>query len=91
MKGINENPFRHDTMVVPFSNGEQAEMWVENNCDECVKQSKCELENEISSGFIIGEIPLWVAKRIVCTYNPLYQTCELAQRCNEKRTGNEPF
>jgi len=44
-------------------------------------------------GFVIGDIPLWVAKEIGCEYNPLYQTVNLNERCNCFDDGDDskPF
>ncbi|RHJ83519.1 hypothetical protein [Parabacteroides sp. AM08-6] len=94
MAEFNENPFLKDTPVTPFSNGTEAECWHERNCDKCIKyenKSDCELAYHLDMGFILGTIPLWVAKEIGFSYNPLYQTGRLNERCGGFRTGDEPF
>lgn len=100
MSEFNENPFKKDTPVVPFSNGSEFENWQDNNCSECInyenesdseEKAKCKLAFHLDYGTILGTIPLWVAKGIGCEYNPLYQTCKLRSRCIEMRKGDEPF
>ena len=61
--------------IVPFSNGTEAMMWLDNNCDSCVKSKfynsgseptdyRCRLYYWISLGMVSGEIPLRVAEKI---------------------------
>ena len=99
MEKFNENPFNKFTEVTPFSNGSEAMIWRENNCDKCLNyedkskeeiDAKCKLAFNIDIGFVKGHIPLWVAKEIGCDYNPLYQTCNL-HKCRKYLKGNEPF
>lgn len=98
MKEFNENPFKKDTPVVPFSNGTDADIWMCNNCDLCYKHetkstteetAKCKMSYYLSLGFIEGTIPLWVAKEIGCEYNPLYQHVNLSNHCRERRGEHE--
>lgn len=98
MSEFNENPFKKDTPVVPFSNGTDAEYWMSNNCDKCIKHenessvekdAKCQLSFNLCLGFIVSNIPLWVAKDIGCEYNPLYQTCKLNSKCRKFDDGDE--
>lgn len=100
MPEFNQNPFLKETPVTPFSNASEAEIWKSNNCDICkdydsesavIEQAKCPLAFNIDVGFIVGTIPLWVAKDIGCKYDPLYQTCKLHSRCRKFNSGNMPF
>jgi hypothetical protein len=100
MKDFNENPFARNTKVRPFSNGTEAMAWHEFNCDQCINyedesqtenEAKCKLAYNLDEGYITGEIELWVAKEIGCKYDPLYGSCTLDNKCNQFRTGNEPF
>ena len=100
MEEFNENPFKKDTPVKPFSNCVDAENWKENNCYRCINyesestcenEAKCKMAYYLDLGYIEGTIPLWVAKEIGVAYNPLYQTGKLDTRCRGFRTGNEPF
>ena len=100
MEVFNDNPFAKDTPVTPFSNGTEAQSWHECNCDKCIKyenqseseeKAKCKLAYHIDYGFVLGTIPLWVAKEIGVRYDPLYQTGRLHSQCREFRTGDEPF
>jgi hypothetical protein len=97
MKEFNENPFKKDTPVLPFSNGTEAEGWMHQNCDKCYKYetesksertAKCKLSYHLSLGFIKGNIPLWVAKEIGCEYDPLYHVT-LMNNCRERRGEHE--
>ena len=63
------------TIVVPFSNGTEAGVWHERNCEQCARyemeseseeEAKCKMAFHIDLGFMAGEIPMWVAKRIGC-------------------------
>lgn len=99
MKDFNENPFKKDTPVRPFSNGSEAMEWHDRNCEKCLlyddeaeseETAKCKLAFHLDYGFVSSEIPIWVAKEIGCDYNPLYGTIKLGN-CMEKKTGNEPF
>lgn len=36
MTEFNENPFKKDTPVTPFSNGSEFMIWQAKNCDKCV-------------------------------------------------------
>lgn len=100
MGTFNENPFAKDTPVTPFSNGTEAQSWHECNCDKCIKyenqseseeEAKCKLAYHVDMGFVLGTIPLWVAKDIGVRYDPMYQTGRLHSQCREFRTGDEPF
>jgi hypothetical protein len=80
MKHFNENPFLKDTLVVPFSNGTEAVVYSERNCNNCInydnestdeETAKCKLAYHLDMGNITGDIPLWVAKEIGCQYDPL--------------------
>lgn len=100
MIDFNENPFKKDTAVTPFSNGSDADYWHENNCERCInyesesqqeEDAKCKLAYHIDLGFVAGTIPLWVAKEIGCDYEPLYAYVRLAKECRKYRNGTEPF
>lgn len=102
MSEFNENPFKKNTQVVPFSNSTDCEDWTEDNCLECKKyenestkecDSKCKLAFHLDFSRGLGTIPLWVAKEIGCSYNPLYQTIRLEERCNHFDDGDDskPF
>lgn len=58
---------------------------------ESEEKSKCKLAYHIDYGFVLGTIPLWVAKEIGVRYDPLYQTGRLHSQCRKFRTGDEPF
>ena len=97
---MNENPFLRDTEVTPFSNGSDAMYWQSSNCHKCInyesesykeEESKCKLAFHLDTGYIVGFIPLWVAKEIGCKYNPLYQTCEFYDKCRKFQSENQPF
>ena len=99
MTEFNENPFLKDTPVKPFSNATEAEQWQAQYCSNCInyeskseveEDAKCKLAFHIDIGYILGTIPLWVAKEIGCTYNPLYQTCRL-NPCRKQHIPNIPF
>lgn len=97
---FNENPFQKDTPVTPFSNGESARGWQSQNCAICLRyesestsedQAGCKLSYHIDLGFLVGTIPLWVAKEVGCAYDPLYQTCSLG-KCRQYYDNPEmPF
>lgn len=98
MKEFNENPFKKDTPVIPFSNGSEAEVWMHHNCDRCYKyetdsktegEAKCKLAYHLSLGFIEGTFPLWAAKEIGCEYNPLYGYVNLDNNCRQRRGEHE--
>jgi len=100
MEEFNENPFKKDTPITPFSNGTAAANWRAKNCEKCInyeneskteEEAKCKLAFHLDLGTIIGTIPLWAAKEIGCEYNPLYGYCKLSGRCRKYRTGDEPF
>jgi hypothetical protein len=103
-KEFNENPFKKDTPVEPFGgSGEAYREWDAENCSRCIKCGKrdsqtpesaeCVLEYYISLGTITGDIPLWVAKEIGCTYKPLYGRVELASFCGKRQLSEDelPF
>jgi hypothetical protein len=90
MLEFNENPFLKDTQVSCFSNGMEAEFWQNKNCDSCryhenestiEENAKCKLSYNIALGWITGTIPLWAAKEIGCTYDPLYLQAKLWDGC----------
>lgn len=100
MSNFNENPFLKDTPVFPFSNGSEAENWHYSNCQSCInyesestdeEKAKCKLAFHIDMGFISSEIPLWVAKEVGCTYDPLYARVKLSNKCRKFSDGTEPF
>lgn len=97
MKEFNENPFKADTPVSIFSNGTEAECWMNENCDKCIKHSQeelghCEIEDAIAEGWIgNGTIPLHIAKRMGVEYNPLYQSARPYKHCSEFDNGKMPF
>lgn len=100
MSDFNENPFLKDTPVVPFSNGTEAMVYREMNCDQCIhyeseskteEDAKCKLAFHLDMGAITGDIPLWVAKELGCEYSPLYGRVDLYPRCSKFRDGSEPF
>lgn len=98
-KTFNENPFLKDTPVTPFSNATDAMVWQENNCSKCLNyesdsksedEAKCKMAFHLDLGYVVGEIPLWVAKEIGCTYDPLYQSCKLS-KCIKFNDKNNPL
>jgi hypothetical protein len=42
---------------IPFSNGTEAMVWQEHNCDQCANRPKCSAAKNIDLGYITGEIP----------------------------------
>jgi len=93
-------PFDPEKPVRPFSNGTEAMVWRDKNCDKCInyesesktpEEAKCKLAYYLDLGYIVGAIPLWVAKDMGCDYNPLYGSVTLWSWCTKKRTGDEPF
>jgi hypothetical protein len=100
MKEFNENPFAKNTEVIPFSNGTEARVWQENNCENCINyetesenedEANCKLAFHLDLGYISGNIPLWVAKEIGCKYDPLYGDTEINEKCRQFRDGSEIF
>ena len=99
-KEFNENPFLKNTPVFPFSNGTEAMMFSERNCQRCIHyenesknedDAKCKLAYHLDMGYITGTIPLWVAKDIGCDYDPLYLSVKLISKCAKFTDGTEPF
>jgi len=99
-KEFNENPFLKDTSVVPFSNGTEAMVYSEMNCQNCInyesestteEEAKCKLAFHLDLGNISGDVPLWVAKEIGCDYEPLYGRVRLNKKCRQFSDGSEPF
>jgi len=93
-----DNPFKKDTPVDIFSNATEADWWKDKNCHQCVyyesestepEEAGCVLAWYIDLGYILGEIPLWVAKEIGCEYNPLYQRCRLHETCRHRWTEED--
>jgi hypothetical protein len=103
MENFNENPFKKDTPVKPFGGrGEAYRQWDAENCSRCIncecesqkeEDARCKLEYYISLGTITGDIPLWVAKDIGCTYDPLYGHVDLFDICKNRQTSENdlPF
>lgn len=98
MTKFNENPFLKDTPVVPFSNGTEAMVYSEMNCNKCLnyesestceEEAKCKLAYHLDFGTIIGSIPLWVAKEVGCQYDPLYGYVRLEKRCRKFRSEED--
>ena len=50
--------------IIPFSNGTEAMMWLEDNCDACRTRSGCSAKRNIEQGFITGEITIRAAEFI---------------------------
>ena len=100
MTDFNENPFKKDAPVIPFTSGEAFRMWRGNNCENCVnyeedstteEEAKCKLAFHIDFGVFKGTIPLWAAKEIGCKYDPLYGIARLSEHCRQFDDGNEIF
>lgn len=69
----NNHPFEKDTPVRTFGSRSELAAWDAENCDRCIKHDECELCDAIMAAYIgDGRVPLWVAKRIGCLYDPLY-------------------
>ena len=74
----NNHPFEKDTPVRTFGNRSELAAWDAENCDA------------ITAAYIgDGRVPLWVAKRIGCLYDPLYLSARLESTCRERRTEEE--
>ncbi len=96
-------PFNPKLMVKPFSNGTEAMIWHEQNCDQCKlyenqstdeNEAGCKLAFNIDVGFISGEIRLEIAKEIGCKYDPLYKNVSLWNKCRKfysKENEDLPF
>ena len=48
--------------LIPFSNGTEAQMWLEKNCEIC--KTKCHNKRNIEDGFILGNITIKTAQFI---------------------------
>lgn len=86
----NNHPFEKDTPVRTFGSRSELAAWDAENCDRCIKHDECELCDAIMAAYIgDGRVPLWVAKRIGCLYDPLYLSASLESTCRERRTEEE--
>lgn len=86
----NNHPFEKDTPVRTFGSRSELAAWEAENCDRCIKHDECELCDAIMAAYIGDErVPLWVAKRIGCLYDPLYLSARLESTCRERRTEEE--
>lgn len=81
----NNHPFEKDTPVRTFGSRSELAAWDAENCDRCIKHDECELCDAITAAYIgDGRVPLWVAKRIGCLYDPLYLSARLESTCRER-------
>jgi hypothetical protein len=81
----NNHPFEKDTPVRTFGSRSGLAAWDAENCDRCIKHDECELCDAIMAAYIgDGRVPLWVAKRIGCLYDPLYLSASLESTCRER-------
>lgn len=62
--------------IKPFSNGTDAMIWAENNCNICKTSKGCSGKKNIDFGFAFGEITIKSAEFIG------YNGIELNQKCN---------
>ena len=77
-------------LVRTFGSRSELAAWDAENCDRCIKHDECELCDAIMAAYIgDGRVPLWVAKRIGCLYDPLYLSARLKSTCRERRTEEE--
>lgn len=75
--------------VRPFSNGTEAGIWRERNCERCVLNKwdrftnddtgTCEMERAVAHGFITGKIPATLATEYGATVRGAY--CDLPREC----------
>lgn len=66
--------------IIPFSNGTEAMMWLDQNCDVC-RRSNCSAKVAIQRGFVSGNITERMASFIGYTYHAdkfesLYPKCD---------------
>lgn len=71
--------------IIPFSNGTEAMIWTDHNCDQC-RRSGCYPKRAIEMGYITGHITLKVAEFIGCIDRE-NGFCTLNRKCNH---FNEP-
>lgn len=93
MSDFCENPFCKDTPVTIFSQGSEADDWINKNCCRCDKHLKCDLQHAIfhTESDFYCVVPLHIAKRIGISYNPLYQQGSVYSQCSEFNDGYNPF
>jgi hypothetical protein len=75
-----------------FSNGFEGDCWQERNCDRCVKQDACDLQDALHQDSIIHDLPcgsvtLETASRL--GYTDAYWNV-LGWPCAERRADKEP-
>ena len=96
-KQFNENPFKKNTQIIPFSNATEFETWQHENCHNCLdyesdskteQEAKCKLAFHLDFGCISGTIPLWVGKEIGINYNPLYQSGLIYSKCRKLKVDD---
>lgn len=67
--------------VIPFSNGTQAMIWMDRNCESC--SPKCYFEKNMAMGFITGDITIKTAEFIgIDSINGKF--VDLNRICNNK-------
>jgi hypothetical protein len=48
--------------LIPFTNGTEAMIWLERNCEKCI--TKCHFKRNIEDGFVTGDITIKTAEFI---------------------------
>ena len=98
MSKFNENPFKKNTQVKCFSNGNDYMLWLSSNCNNKCKryfknhpESNCNLNDMIILSGKKGFIPLHIVKKIGAKYDPLYCQAKLNQQCREYSCEGSPF
>lgn len=66
--------------IVPFSNGTEAMIWMNNNCDECKTRRGCAGKKNIELGFLLGDISGASAILIGMTNGRLSPSCQMKSK-----------
>ena len=79
----------------PFSNGTDAMIWENRNCDQCTTKSGCYARQQLELGWLSGEISMTAARFIgINANNNLFQICrykdkrEIKKRTKVKQIDN---
>lgn len=68
--------------IVPFSNGTEAMIWMEQNCDICKTKSGCSARNNVEKGFITGDISINAAISIGWKDDDFPDKCQMKDKRN---------
>lgn len=85
-----EHDARRDVEDVrPFANGSEAYDWRAANCDRCQKNGyardaePCPMEDAIAMGYILGTIPVEIARRVGASLRDDPGYCSMPTQCAE--------